>query len=550
MIIKRWDTNVESWVEHYPKTTTTQLYDNAGNENVFDNFNKIKPAYLPDAVFDSLIFYGTTNNGNGRERAAELLGSSFYANRSVIGYYYVVSSPITLTKQASALTTLFIQTNSWLVTSGSAVIVPQVGGAINALRVGMFVSGPGIQAGTTISSIGPSSVTLSANATSGAGDVGITLTFQAYVQASISFGEESNLFQRSFTLTNGSTNVTSGNTSYLKVGMIVSGTGIQTGSTIVSITNATTFVLSSNATSPGAQSLTFTPTTQPGSVNLEIGDWFIITQLVGSGTSASPYTVTFSIVNNTYELMKPASSTLAGSPGLVPASAAGDQAKFLRADGSWQIPINTTYNIATETTAGLVELSHAKITAAVTTQAAGTVSNRYYGVRLNNADQMIVNVPWENTTYSEATTTVSGLVEISYAKQTSERTIQTETITSGRFYGITLNNNGQAIVNVPWENTTYAKATTTSLGLVETAFADLTSNPSITATDTTDRYYGVQLNQAQQMVVNVPWEDTQNTAGVGISLASAEMSMTQPHVVSADEPATTFRKANTLWFDI
>lgn len=47
--------------------------------------------------------------------------------------------------------------------------------------------------------------------------------------------------------------------------------------------------------------------------------------------------------NTTYSNMGAATASAAGSAGLVPAPAAGAQAKFLRADGTWQTPANTTY---------------------------------------------------------------------------------------------------------------------------------------------------------------------------------------------------------------
>lgn len=47
--------------------------------------------------------------------------------------------------------------------------------------------------------------------------------------------------------------------------------------------------------------------------------------------------------NTTYSVMTGASSGAAGANGLVPAPAAGDQAKFLRGDGTWVVPTNTTY---------------------------------------------------------------------------------------------------------------------------------------------------------------------------------------------------------------
>lgn len=48
--------------------------------------------------------------------------------------------------------------------------------------------------------------------------------------------------------------------------------------------------------------------------------------------------------DTTYSVMIGATSSAAGSTGLVPAPAAGDQAKFFRADGTWVVPTNTTYS--------------------------------------------------------------------------------------------------------------------------------------------------------------------------------------------------------------
>ncbi len=59
------------------------------------------------------------------------------------------------------------------------------------------------------------------------------------------------------TTTNASANVTTGTTDYLSPGQVVSGTGITAGSTIISITNSTTFVISAVATTSATNNLTF-----------------------------------------------------------------------------------------------------------------------------------------------------------------------------------------------------------------------------------------------------------------------------------------------------
>ena len=71
----------------------------------------------------------------------------------------------------------------------------------------------------------------------------------------------------------------------------------------------------------------------------------------GNGTSG---TIQTQDTNTTYSAFKGATSSAAGGTGLVPAPAQGDQAKFLKADGTWQTPPNTTYNNATTSTDGLM----------------------------------------------------------------------------------------------------------------------------------------------------------------------------------------------------
>lgn len=58
--------------------------------------------------------------------------------------------------------------------------------------------------------------------------------------------------------------------------------------------------------------------------------------------------------------MGAATASAAGKSGLVPAPAAGAQAKYLRGDGTWGTPTNTTYKDATQSTAGLLSTADKK----------------------------------------------------------------------------------------------------------------------------------------------------------------------------------------------
>ena len=103
--------------------------------------------------------------------------------------------------------------------------------------------------------------------------------------------------------------------------------------------------------------------------------------LRGDGTWQTP-------PNTTYSNMGGATSSAAGSAGLVPAPAAGKQTSFLRGDGTWVIPTNTTYAKANTTTLGLVMIGYAE-------------NGKNYPVELDSSGKMYVNVPWTdtNTTY-------------------------------------------------------------------------------------------------------------------------------------------------------
>lgn len=60
--------------------------------------------------------------------------------------------------------------------------------------------------------------------------------------------------------------------------------------------------------------------------------------------------------NTTYTNMVGASASAAGKTGLVPAPSAGKQLSFLRGDGTWVVPTNTTYTTGSGTISGLTKL--------------------------------------------------------------------------------------------------------------------------------------------------------------------------------------------------
>ena len=113
--------------------------------------------------------------------------------------------------------------------------------------------------------------------------------------------------------------------------------------------------------------------------------------------------------NTTYTNMGAASASAAGAAGLVPAPAAGKQTSFLRGDGTWVVPTNTTYGLASTTANGLLR------------QLNGSTSSFMRG------DGTWATPP--NTTYAEANESTNGLMAAA-DKKTMNRLIGVNTVTT------------------------------------------------------------------------------------------------------------------------
>ena len=133
--------------------------------------------------------------------------------------------------------------------------------------------------------------------------------------------------------------------------------------------------------------------------------------------------------DTTYNAFKGATGAAAGASGLVPAPAQGDQAKFLKADGTWATPVNTTYGEATGETAGLMsaadkkkldgveaganKYTHPSYTPQasglykVTVDATGHVSA---AAAVEKGDITALGIPGQDTTYQNATQSAAGLM--------------------------------------------------------------------------------------------------------------------------------------------
>ena len=153
-----------------------------------------------------------------------------------------------------------------------------------------------------------------------------------------------------------------------------------------------------------------------------------VTYTKGDGTSG---TIQTQDTDTKYSVFKGATSSAAGGTGLVPAPAKGDQAKFLKADGTWGTPENTTYKEATTSTAGLMssadktkldgiatganKYTHPSYTNRasglykITVDATGHVSA---ATAVTKSDITSLGIPGQdtNTTYTPATDDADGLM--------------------------------------------------------------------------------------------------------------------------------------------
>ena len=85
--------------------------------------------------------------------------------------------------------------------------------------------------------------------------------------------------------------------------------------------------------------------------------------------------------------------------------------------------------------------------------------------------------------------------------------------TAGKVYRVQKDAVGKAVVSVPWAdtNTTYSAATSTALGLAKLASDTAQSIAPNAVSATAGKTYGIQNNASGQLVVNVPWVDTDTT---------------------------------------
>lgn len=145
-----------------------------------------------------------------------------------------------------------------------------------------------------------------------------------------------------------------------------------------------------------------------------------------------------------------------------------------------------------------------------------TNSGRNYKLELDSNGKAFVNVPWTNTTYSNATIEVSGLMSTSDKSKLDGITSSADAVSfsrvlsSGTKIGTITINGTNTDIYAPTVGTspTYSQATSSTLGLVKIGYSESGKN------------YPVELNSSGQMYVNVPWTDNNTTYGLATTSAN------------------------------
>ena len=240
-----------------------------------------------------------------------------------------------------------------------------------------------------------------------------------------------------------------------------------------------------------------------------------ITVTKGDGTSSTLITQD---TNTTYNVFTGATSDAGGSTGLVPAPAAGAQAKFLRGDGTWQVPTNTWRGIQDNLTSTATDQSlsanqgkvlkglvDGKAPASHTHKYASgfSVSGTTVTVSYGDGSSSTFKTQDTNTTYSDmqgATADVAGAHGLVPAPKAGDQTkylqangtwTTPQDTTYGNFGGSTASSGGSAgLVPGPGSNVLnqYLKSTGT---WGQVAWSEINDKPSTFAPSThTHNYAG------------------------------------------------------------
>lgn len=224
----------------------------------------------------------------------------------------------------------------------------------------------------------------------------------------------------------------------------------------------------------------------------------------GKGLSTEDYTTAEK--NKLSGLVEVEANPSGSATGTMTTVRVGDTVYNLPSGGSYTLPL------AADGTRGGIQLGY-------------TASGKNYPVAVSN-EKAYVNVPWENTTYSNATTSAAGLMSaadktklngiatnannysLPTASDSTKGGIKTNFTQTGKKYPVEVSSEN-AYVEVPWTDHTYSNATTDSAGLMSAADKTKLNGIATGATKNTidSSMSSSSTNAVQNKVVNTALGD-------------------------------------------
>ena len=176
-------------------------------------------------------------------------------------------------------------------------------------------------------------------------------------------------------------------------------------------------------------------------------------------------------INFKVAMLEGATESKDGSAGLVTAPKIADRSYFLRGDGVWAAPVQRQIKVDTTTLSnnGLLEIKgEGGTTVSLSTTGGNTLTIK--SIIYQAGTGISHNTVGNTTTFAlaEATTSTLGGIKIA-AKRDLEITTNASSSDANRFYGVEIDKNGKAFVNVPWTdlNNTWRPVSINSLSIGE-----------------------------------------------------------------------------------
>ena len=236
-------------------------------------------------------------------------------------------------------------------------------------------------------------------------------------------------------------------------------------------------------------------------------------------TDADNITIAATDTNTTYSAV---STSAAGLAPILPGTPGG---KFLKADGTYAVPsytTNTDTNTQNTTTLSFVDSSNDIILRNTISGASSSTDDIKFVAGTNitlthtDADNITIASTDTNTTYSAASNSALGLVKLSSDTDASDP--ESISSVSGQTYAVQLDENDQAVVNVPWSDT---NTDTNTFRTVEVdTNGNGTANNTLTSSETLRFKKGTNISLSEAGgVITIESTDTNTTTTAAVKSA-------------------------------